>query len=108
MEAVSSMRHAGAINAVRFSSDGNYCMSCSDDKTVSLWNPFKADPTQGGAAMLIKSYAGVHGYGVLDLCISADNSRFASAGGDRAAFLWDVTTGASYSRVQPSACMTRM
>ena len=86
--------HEGAVNAVRYSKDGNYCMSCGDDKTLRLWNPLKDD--LGGnvsSALQIKSYGGVHGYGILDLCITHDNSKFASVGGDRAAFLWDVPTG---------------
>lgn len=34
-----------------------------------------------------------HGYDVRDVAVSADNSKFASAGGDRQLFLWDVATG---------------
>jgi mitogen-activated protein kinase organizer 1 len=30
---------------------------------------------------------------VRDVAVSADNSKFASAGGDRQLFLWDVATG---------------
>ena len=61
---------------------------------MRLWNPLKATPGSAeGDAMLIQAYGGAHGYGVLDVCIASDNSRFVSAGGDRAAFLWDVATG---------------
>lgn len=31
-----------------------------------------------------------HGYSVLDVAVTADNARFASVGGDRQVFLWDV------------------
>ncbi|KAJ9513614.1 hypothetical protein QJQ45_006078 [Haematococcus lacustris] len=41
---------------------------------------------------LIKTYPG-HGYEVRDVCVSADNSKFASCGGDKQVFLWDVGTG---------------
>ena len=61
---------------------------------MRLWNPLKETPgSPEGDAMLIRAYDGAHGYGVLDVCIAPDNSRFVSAGGDRAAFLWDVATG---------------
>ena len=63
--------HSGAVNAVRFTKDGNYVMSCSDDRTVRLWNPHKADPSKSeGEALLIKKYDGVHGYQILDCAIS--------------------------------------
>ena len=32
-------------------------------------------------------------------CRSHDNARFASSGGDRSVFLWDVTTGATIRRI---------
>lgn len=63
--------HSAAINAVRFTSDGSYCMTCSDDRTVKLWNPHKDDPSvTTGNALLIKTYSGVHGYQVFDISIS--------------------------------------
>jgi WD40 repeat protein len=31
--------HEGAVLAVRFNRDGNYCLSCGKDRTVRLWNP---------------------------------------------------------------------
>lgn len=46
---------------------------------------------------LIQTYA-AHGYEVLSLAVAADNARFASAGGDRAVFLWDVTTAQTLRR----------
>uniref|UniRef100_A0A803YN40 WD repeat domain-containing protein 83 n=2 Tax=Meleagris gallopavo TaxID=9103 RepID=A0A803YN40_MELGA len=47
----------GAVRAVRFNVDGNYCLTCGSDKTLKLWNPHK------GTAL--RSYQG-HGYEVLD------------------------------------------
>ena len=32
----------GAVNCVRFTSDGNYCVTAGDDKTVRLYNPHKS------------------------------------------------------------------
>jgi mitogen-activated protein kinase organizer 1 len=46
---------------------------------------------------LIETYA-THGYEVLTLAVAADNARFASAGGDRAVFLWAVATAQTLRR----------
>lgn len=39
-----------------------------------------------------------HGYSVLDVAVAADNARFASVGGDRQVFLWDVEQGGTTRR----------
>jgi mitogen-activated protein kinase organizer 1 len=95
--------HTSAVNAVRFTKDGSYCLTCSDDRTVKLWNPFRRSSTENGQendALLIKTYTGAHGYGVLDLVVSHDNESFASAGHDKTAFLWDVTSAQVVRRLQ--------
>ena len=56
----------GAVRAVRYSVDGNYCMTAGQDKSVKLWNPNKGRP--------LKTYSG-HGYEVLDVRGSCDNSQ---------------------------------
>lgn len=93
----------GAVNSVRFSGDGNYCMTAGDDRMIMLWNPHKEDPSKIGNALHIKSYSGVHGYSVLDVAIASDNAKFASAGGDKSAFFWDVSTGRVIRRIQAHA-----
>ena len=63
--------HTGAVNAIRFTKDGSYAMSCSDDRSVRLWNPHKSDPSKGeNEALAIKKYDGVHGYQILDVAIA--------------------------------------
>jgi len=57
-------------------------MSGGRDRTIRLWNPHKGS--------LIQAYKGKHGYEVLDVRITADKKNFASAGGDKVCFLWDV------------------
>ena len=42
----------GAVRAVRFNTDGNYCITCGSDKSVKLWNPYKG--------LLLKAYTGKH------------------------------------------------
>jgi mitogen-activated protein kinase organizer 1 len=69
----------------KFSKDGLFCLSGSLDRSIILWNPYKG--TQ------IKSYSGPHNQEILDIAISRDNNRFASVGGDKNAFIWDVATG---------------
>ena len=47
----------GAVRAVRFNVDGNYCLTCGSDKSLKLWNPKRK--------LVLKTYTG-HGYEVLD------------------------------------------
>ncbi|XP_052655969.1 LOW QUALITY PROTEIN: WD repeat domain-containing protein 83 [Harpia harpyja] len=74
----------GAVRAVRFNVDGNYCLTCGSDKSLRLWNPHK------GTAL--RTYQG-HGYEVLDAAGSFDNSQLCSCGADKTVALWDVATG---------------
>ncbi|CDW87464.1 mitogen-activated protein kinase organizer [Stylonychia lemnae] len=53
--------------------------------TIQLWNPKKGS--------LIKSYAGVHNREVLDIAIFNENDKFASCGGDKTFYIWDVLSG---------------
>ncbi|XP_031561852.1 WD repeat domain-containing protein 83-like isoform X2 [Actinia tenebrosa] len=78
--------HQGPVRAVRFNSDGNYCITCGSDKLVKLWNPHR----EGGK--FLKTYSG-HGYEVLDVVASGDSGRLASCSADRTVVLWDVSTG---------------
>lgn len=67
--------HSGRITAVRFTStdrsilvtgieDGSYCMSCGQDRSICLWNPFRDDMKDG---FLIKRYKGPHSNSVNDV-----------------------------------------
>lgn len=92
VEAVESLKeirslivgHEGPVRAVRFNSDGNYCMTCGSDKTLRLSNPHKG--------ILLKTYIG-HGYEVLDAIAANENDRISSCGTDKTVILWDVSTG---------------
>ena len=103
--------HEGSVNVARFTADGTYCLTGGDDRTIKLWNPHKADPSAArylaygsdDVALMVKSYEGVHGYAVLSLCIASDKSKFASAGREKNAFLWDVATGRTVRRIQAHA-----
>ncbi|KAI8618250.1 WD40-repeat-containing domain protein [Chytriomyces sp. MP71] len=76
--------HIGAVNVAVFNSNGEYVATGGADRTVKLWNP--------RSGLCVKTYSG-HGYEVLDIDISADNTKFTSVGGDKSAMLWDVGTG---------------
>lgn len=77
-------KHQGPVSALKFDSQGEYCLSGGNDKKIYLWNPSQAK--------LIMDYEG-HSWEVLDIAILPDNSKFSSVGGDRSAFFFDVLTG---------------
>ncbi|KAG5178602.1 WD40-repeat-containing domain protein [Tribonema minus] len=100
----------GPLYIARLTADGKYLLTGGQDRTVRLWNPHKPDPAAAPpppttaasatsdepleAALMIKAYGGGHGHEICDLAVAADNSKVASCGGDRAAVVWDVATGA--------------
>uniref|UniRef100_A0A914YE27 WD repeat domain-containing protein 83 n=1 Tax=Panagrolaimus superbus TaxID=310955 RepID=A0A914YE27_9BILA len=74
----------GALRTVRFNNDGNYCLTGGVDKTVALWNPFKAT--------LLHSYTGCGGE-IRAVSSSGDNSMIISGGTDKIATIFDVESG---------------
>ncbi|KAI1310097.1 WD40-repeat-containing domain protein [Xylaria venustula] len=111
---------SGPIHALAYSaSPGTYVLAGSSDRSIRLYNPQPSSTTsittshhpppsshlsKKGASnpavpqgRLIQTYS-AHGYEVLSLSVSADNARFASAGGDRSVFLWDVATAQTLRR----------
>ncbi|KAM7209128.1 WD40 repeat-like protein [Naviculisporaceae sp. PSN 640] len=107
----------GPIHAVAYSaSPGSYILTGSSDRTIRLYNPNStstttttstnnintknttpSDPGNVPQGRLIQTYSG-HGHEVLSLSIAHDNATFASSGGDRAVYLWDVTTAQTIRR----------
>lgn len=86
---VATMRsHKGSVNAITFNHDGNYCLTAGDDRRIILWNPHR----EQAEMTPIKEYSG-HSQRVLDVAVAHDNGSFASCGGDRTVFLWDVSSG---------------
>ncbi|KAK3373802.1 mitogen-activated protein kinase organizer 1 [Lasiosphaeria ovina] len=90
---------SGPVHAVSYSaSPGTYILTGSADRSIRLYNPSTTTaPPPLPEGRLIQTYA-AHGYEVLALAVAGDNARFASAGGDRAVFLWDVATGQTTRR----------
>lgn len=98
--------HTGPINALTFSSlGGTYILSGSSDRQIHLSRTEPASTgktseshgTSATSARPIQKYA-AHGYPILDISCSTDNQTFASVGGDRSLFLWDVQTASTIRR----------
>lgn len=112
------------MHALTYSaSPGTYVLTGSADRSIRLYNPqpssaavqhypgssnITSKKSSAAAAAvipegrLIQTYS-AHGYEVLSLCISSSNARFASSGGDRLVFLWDVSTAQTIRRFGGSA-----
>jgi mitogen-activated protein kinase organizer 1 len=85
---------------VTFSSyPGTYVLTGSADRAIHLSRaiPNGNSTTGHETASPIQKYE-AHGYSVLDVAVAADNARFASVGGDRQVFLWDVEQGLTTRR----------
>ncbi|KAJ5759743.1 hypothetical protein N7520_006899 [Penicillium odoratum] len=94
--------HNAPVNAVTFSSyPGTYILTGSSDRAIHL---SRAVPNNAeNSAQPVETIAPIqryeaHGYSVLDVAVAADNARFASVGGDRQVFLWDVEQGSTTRR----------
>jgi mitogen-activated protein kinase organizer 1 len=88
----------GPVFVAKLTADGKYLLTGGQDRTVRLWNPARSDSTVDSkspleAAVLIKSYTGTHSYEIRDIAVAADNSKFASCGGDKNAFICEVAIG---------------
>ncbi|EAW14797.1 WD40 repeat domain-containing protein [Aspergillus clavatus NRRL 1] len=91
--------HNGPVNAVTFSSyPGTYVLTGSSDRAIHLSRAVPSNTSSGvETTSPIQKYE-AHGYSVLDVAVAADNARFASVGGDRQVFLWDVEQGITTRR----------
>ncbi|RDW71502.1 hypothetical protein BP6252_08065 [Coleophoma cylindrospora] len=95
----------GPVHALTYSSSpSTYILTGSSDRQIRLYNPSRPaaaasqnplEPVR--ATQLIQTYS-AHGYEVLDISVARDNASFASVGGDRNVFLWDVTTAKTIRR----------
>ncbi|KAN0099674.1 WD40 repeat-like protein [Hyaloscypha variabilis] len=94
----------GPVHALTYSSSpSTYILTGSSDRSIRLYNPSRPASlplnalTPPKPTQLIQTYS-AHGYEVLDICVSADNATFASVGGDRSVFLWDVASATTLRR----------
>ncbi|CAD5111978.1 DgyrCDS1232 [Dimorphilus gyrociliatus] len=70
-----------AVRAVRYNTDGQYCMTCGSNNQLKLWNPKRGS--------LLATYSG-HGQEVMDAAAACDNAQLVSCGLDKNVILWDV------------------
>ncbi|KAN0061612.1 hypothetical protein ACQY0O_006460 [Thecaphora frezii] len=82
--------HSGPCNVVRYNTLGRYILTGGTDRQIHLYNATHAS-TPSAPSSPIKTYA-AHTHHVLSLCISRDNAQFASGGGDKSVYVWDVST----------------
>ncbi|CZR56765.1 related to S.pombe beta-transducin [Phialocephala subalpina] len=95
----------GPVHALTYSSSpSSYILTGSSDRSIRLYNPSRPPPPPSTNPLappkptqLIQTYT-AHGYEILSICVSTDNATFASCGGDRSVFLWDVSTAQTIRR----------
>jgi WD40 repeat protein len=81
-EMLGEMKHTSHVNLARFSPDGKWILSGSDDKTARLWQ------WRTGEQQVLK-----HDGAVEDGAFSPDGRWAATAANDATAQVWDVATG---------------
>ncbi|KAI9889672.1 MAG: hypothetical protein M1814_005073 [Vezdaea aestivalis] len=86
---------SGAVHALAYSSGAGTYILAGSHRTITLYNPFPSSSSH--SSQQIQTYS-AHGHEILDLSITAGNDRFASVGGDRQVFLWDVRTAQTLRR----------
>lgn len=88
--------HTGTCHVARYDANGRYILTGGADRTVKLWSANGGNG--GGNGAPIKTYTSGHSYEILAIDVTLDNSRFASAGGDKNVVLWDVASSSILRR----------
>jgi WD40 repeat protein len=105
--------HEKGIMSATFSPDGRRLATCSSDRTVRLWQMDGISPVPSGTSdppsVESRALAGTydacqvlrgHSGEVFTASFHPDGTRLATAGRDRAIWLWDLTRGDDVARLQ--------
>lgn len=95
--------HTSTINAVRYSPNGQYLASGSDDQMVIIWS-LKSVPAEFGKLEEVIQWGHPrqlrgHVGDVMDLCWSNDSNYLVSGSLDGTAILWNIG-GNKFSKIQ--------
>ena len=79
--------HSGPVPNVTFSNDGMHVATCSEDRTMKLW-----DANSGSESTLLGEFDSW----VTSVAISSDGSRIAAGAVDNTIRVWDSNSGALF------------
>ena len=80
--------HEGAVHVIKYNTNGQYCLTGGQDRTINLWNPNSGQKIKSYEAHgMFLSLLLIAGWEVLDISVSEDNAKFASVGGDKAVYV---------------------
>ncbi|KAG2393361.1 hypothetical protein C9374_006892 [Naegleria lovaniensis] len=85
--------HMGAINQVRYSSDGKMFISAGKDGSIKLWD--------GVIGRCVTTIPKAHGEAVFSVQFSQNSKYFLSGGSDAIIRLWDISTGKQVRTYEP-------